>query len=183
MVELENPGDGQKISVEYEGWNAVTYVDVEPTGIDRLTSSQSGQMLLGGFVVAGLLIGLLLLIVRKNSVAEPHWDDEFEITSPEINTSVSPSIVESTNTLSTSRRSRRKLSHQRQQERIRAMKEATEEMVAKTEPTIVESVSQSSGVLQAMDGTIQGQTGWYQTAQGESQYWQVDETGQWVRVK
>ncbi len=183
LLDLQNPGDEQEITVRYEDWTAVTYVDVEPTGIDRLTSSVSGQMLLGGFVVAGLLIGLLLLIVRKNSVAEPHWDDEFEITSPEINTSVSPSIVESTNTLSTSHRSRRKLSHQRQQERIRAMKEATEEMVAKTEPTIVESVSQSSGVLQAMDGTIQGQTGWYQTAHGEAQYWQVGADGQWSRVK
>ena len=62
------------------------------------------------------------------------------------------------------------------------MQEATEEMVTKTEPSLVESVSQSSGVLQAMDGTIQGQTGWYQTVQGESQYWQVGADGQWRRV-
>ena len=162
----------------------MTYVDVEPTGIDRLTSSVSGQMLLGGFFVAAVLIGLLLYIVRKNSVVEPHWDDEYDITSPDIATTAdTPSAVESTTTLSTSRRSRRKLSHQRQQERIRAMEQATEVLVEKAEPTVVERIPQSSGVLQAMDGTIQGQTGWYQTAQGESQYWQVDVAGQWSRVK
>ncbi len=182
LIELENPGDGQQISVEYEGWTAITYVDVEPTGIDRLTSSQSGQMLLGGFVLAGLLIGLLLLIIRKNSVAEPHWDDEYDI----IPTSVTEdeAVVPVTQTASTqpiSRRSRRRLSHQRQQERIRAMEEATEAISEKIEP--ISQATQSSGVLQAMDGTVQGQTGWYQTAQGESQYWQVDEAGQWVRVK
>ncbi len=62
------------------------------------------------------------------------------------------------------------------------MEEATEAITEKAEP-VADATTQSSGVLQAMDGTIQGQTGWYQTAQGESQYWQVDETGQWVRVK
>ena len=184
LLELQNPGDEQEITVRYEDWAAVTYVDVEPTGIDRLTSSVSGQMLLGGFFVAAVLIGLLLFIVRKNSVAEPHWDDEYDLPSPDIATTAdTPSAVESTTTLSTSRRSRRKLSHQRQQGRIRAMEQATEVLVEKVEPTVVESIPQSSGVLQAMDGTIQGQTGWYQTAQGESQYWQVDVAGQWSRVK
>jgi len=61
------------------------------------------------------------------------------------------------------------------------MEEATGAIAEKVEPVV--EATQSSGVLQAMDGTIQGQTGWYQTAQGESQYWQVDETGQWARVK
>ena len=61
------------------------------------------------------------------------------------------------------------------------MEEATEAIAEKAEPVV--ETTQSSGVLQAMDGTVQGQTGWYQTAQGEAQYWQVDETGQWVRVK
>ena len=62
------------------------------------------------------------------------------------------------------------------------MEDATEAIAQKVEP-VAENTTQSSGVLQAMDGTVQGQTGWYQTAQGESQYWQVDETGQWARVK
>ena len=61
------------------------------------------------------------------------------------------------------------------------MEEATEAIAGKAEPVV--ETTQSSGVLQAMDGTVQGQTGWYQTAQGEPQYWQVDETGQWIRVK
>ena len=140
-------------------------------------------MLLGGFVVAGLLIGLLLLIVRKNSEVEPHWDDEYDIlpTSGAGDTAVVP-VVRTTSSQPISRRSRRRLSHQRQQERIRAMEDATEAIAEEAEP-VAEKTTQSSGVLQAMDGTVQGQTGWYQTAQGESQYWQVDEAGQWVRVK
>jgi len=63
------------------------------------------------------------------------------------------------------------------------MEDATEAMVEATEPIVIEQVAESSGVLQAMEGTVQGQTGWYQTAQGESQYWQVDAAGQWSRVK
>ena len=61
------------------------------------------------------------------------------------------------------------------------MEEATEAISEKIEP--ISQATQSGGVLQAMDGTVQGQTGWYQTAQGESQYWQVDGSGQWTRVK
>jgi hypothetical protein len=63
------------------------------------------------------------------------------------------------------------------------MEDATEAMVEATEPIVIEQVAESSGVLQAMEGTVQGQTGWYQTTQGESQYWQVDAAGQWSRVK
>ena len=61
------------------------------------------------------------------------------------------------------------------------MEDATE-AISENVKSVVET-TQSSGVLQAMDGTVQGQTGWYQTAQGESQYWQVDGSGQWTRVK
>ena len=63
------------------------------------------------------------------------------------------------------------------------MEDATEAMVEATEPIVIEQVTESSGVLQAMEGTVQGQTGWYQTEQGESQYWQVDAAGQWSQVK
>tara|TARA_B110000263_G_C15100657_1_gene415168 strand:+ start:60 stop:251 length:192 start_codon:yes stop_codon:yes gene_type:complete len=63
------------------------------------------------------------------------------------------------------------------------MEDATEAMVENTEPIVIEKVVESSGILQAMEGTVQGETGWYQTAQGESQYWQVDATGQWSQVK
>ncbi len=183
LLELENPGDGQKITVRYEGWSAVTYVDVDPTGIDRLTSSQSGQMLLGGFIVAGLLIGLLVLIMRKNSVAEPHWDDEYDlIQNTTITTGDMEPVAESAANIALSRRGRRRLSHQRQQDRIRAMEDATANIIEKAKATVTEQNTGSSGVLQAMDGTVQGQTGWYQTAQGESQYWQVDASGQWVKV-
>ena len=183
-LELQHPGNEQEVTVRYLEWTAVTYVDVEPTGIDRLTSSTGGQMLLGGFVVAGLLIGLLLHIVRKNKVEEPHWDDEYDIIppSPESSDDI-PSSSDSTTVMPSSRRNRRRLSHQRRQQRIREIQDETEKLSLKSQSTPVEKVTQSSGVLQAMDGTVQGQTGWYQTAQGESQYWQVGADGQWSRVK
>lgn len=183
LLELENPGDGQEVTVRYDGWTAATYVDVEPTGIDRLTSSQGGQMLIGGFVVAGLLIGLLALVIRKNAVEEPHWDDEYDFI-PASNSGDVEVIQISQPTTSSqplSRRSRRRLSHQRQQERIRAMEDAITVIAEKPKP-VAEQLPQSSGVLQAMDGTVQGQTGWYQTAQGEPQYWHVDDSGQWTRT-
>ena len=183
FLELENPGDGQEVKVRYEGWTAATYVDVEPTGIDRLTSSQGGQILIGGFMVVGLLIGLLALVIRKNSVEEPHWDDEYELIPSSNSEDADVVKIAHSNTIeqTLSRRSRRRLSHQRQQHRIRAMEDATAAIAEKSEP-IVEQSSQSSGVLQAMDGTIQGQTGWYQTAQGEPQYWHVGDAGKWTRT-
>ena len=63
------------------------------------------------------------------------------------------------------------------------MEDATDAMAEETDSHVVEQVAESSGVLQAMQGTVQGQTGWYQTSQGESQYWQIDDTGQWIQVK
>ena len=99
-----------------------------------------------------------------------------------IDTETSPTIVQSTGEQPISRRSRRRLSHQRQQERIQAMKDATESMAVDVESNETLS-TQSSGVLQAMQGTVQGQTGWYQTAQGEAQYWQIADAGHWNRVK
>ncbi len=63
------------------------------------------------------------------------------------------------------------------------MEDATEAMAEETPSVVTEQVAESSGVLQAIEGTVQGQTGWYQTAQGESQYWQVDVSGQWSQVK
>ena len=182
-LELEEPGDEQVVTVRYEEWTAITYVDVEPTGIDKLTSSNSGKLLLGGFFAAALLIGLLLIIVRRNSESQPHWDDEYDyIEKPPSSVDTGESKVENSQH-SISRRSRRRLSHQRQQNRIRAMENATEEMTEKAELKPVEKAVESSGVLQAMQGTVQGQTGWYQTSEGESQYWQVDTSGQWSRVQ
>ena len=63
------------------------------------------------------------------------------------------------------------------------MEDATEAMAEETPSVETEQVAESSGVLQAIEGPVQGQTGWYQTAQGESQYWQVDVSGQWSQVK
>ena len=63
-LDLDEPGENQKIIVRYEQWTAETYVDVNPTGIDKLTNSQSGQMLLIGFAGAALLIGILLLSLK-----------------------------------------------------------------------------------------------------------------------
>ena len=63
------------------------------------------------------------------------------------------------------------------------MEDATEAMAEETPSVVTEKVAESTGVLQAIEGTVQGQTGWYQTAQGESQYWEVDGAGQWSQVK
>ena len=178
-LELEEPGEGQKVTIRYEQWSAVTYIDVNPTGIDKLTSSQTGQMLIGGFGVAALMIGILVFILRTNAEGEEHWDHEFEIDD------IIESNIESESPkeqYQMSRRSKRRLNYQRQKERIRSMESATQSMTVASKPTIVES-SATNGVLAAMEGTVQGQTGWYQTAQGESQYWQVDETGQWSRIQ
>ena len=109
LLELENSGDEQVVTVRYEEWTTVTYIDVEPTGLNRLTTSQGGQMLLGGFILAALLIGLLVYIVRRNSVAEPHWDDEYDIFEPKVtpSTESSTKISQPQGKTSASRRSRR----------------------------------------------------------------------------
>ena len=177
-LNLENPGDGQKVSIQYEQWSAITYIDVKPTGIDKLTTSQTGQMLLGGFGAAILLIGILLVILRKDSDEEPHWDDEFV---SETNVEVEPVETVAMNT-PLSRRSKRRLNYQRQQDRIRSMENATKDLSSEVESS-AQTTTATEGVLAAMEGTVQGQTGWYQTAQGEQQYWQIDEAGQWSRVK
>ena len=62
------------------------------------------------------------------------------------------------------------------------MESATQNMIQEPKPD-GQVKPASNGVLSAMEGTVQGQTGWYQTAQGEAQYWQVDESGQWSRLQ
>ncbi|MEE2812741.1 MAG: hypothetical protein VX627_06965 [Candidatus Thermoplasmatota archaeon] len=182
-LHLEEFGESQLLTVRYDDLTAETWIDVEPTGLDRLAGTQTGQMLIGGFAVAILFVALLFYIVRRNSVSEEHWDDEYEWiesqSDVEESTEVVDSIPNSSMPSTRSRRHRRRLSHQRQQQRIQAMEMATEEMTSTPPAAKVEA---SSGVLQAMDGTIQGQTGWYQTAQGEAQYWQVDASGNWSKV-
>ena len=177
-LDLEEPGEGQKVTIRYEQWSAVTYIDVNPTGVDKFTTSQSGQILIGGFIVAVLMIGILLFILRSNET-DTYWEEEFEFESVDQSTSETAGQSESHQL---SRRSKRRRNYQRQQERIRSMESATQTMIAKPE-TEIEQNSATSGVLAAMDGTVQGQTGWYQTAQGEPQYWQVNESGEWSRMQ
>lgn len=184
-LNMDAPGEAQSVRIEYEGFHAETFVDVDPTGIDRLTGTQGGQMLLGGFIAAGLLIGLLMWIVRRNEEVEPHWDDEFDW-EPETSAPAMPIVVEAAPALTpvreSSRTARRRRAHRLQQERIRAMESATAEL--QTQPVVQETAAavQQQAVLLAMHGTVQGQTGWYQTAAGEAQYWQVDANGEWSRV-
>ena len=186
ILELENPGPNQVINVRYESWESETYVDVEPTGIDKLTSTQGGQILIGGFAVALLMIPLLLYITRRNSESEPHWDDEFEFIESEIEAQSESVIRETTlvqNETLMSRRSRRKLLYQKEQMRTQNRDStAALEEAENVNPSSTSSTTQTSSVLQAMDGTVQGQSGWYSTAQGEAQYWTVDSAGSWERV-
>ena len=186
ILELETPGSNQEIEVRYENWESETYVDVEPTGIDKLTSTKSGQILIGGFGVAFVMIPLLLYVIRRNSESEPHWDDEFEFIEPEVE-QPSESRIHGINPVSNdahmSRRARRKLLYQKEQMRAKNSDPSTGlEDSGKTPSTSISGITQTSSVLQAMDGTVQGQSGWYSTAEGEAQYWQVDVSGSWERV-
>mgnify|MGYP001335983033 CR=1 FL=1 len=178
-LDLEEPGDEQKITIRYEQWSAVTYIDVNPTGVDKLTGSQTGQILIGGFALAMLMIGILLFIQRSNAEGEPHWEREFEI---EFEAKSDLEFESTADNFQLSRRSKRRRNYQRKQERIRSMESVTQTMAAQANQAIQQS-TEVSGVLAAMEGTVQGQTGWYKTAQGESQYWQVDESGQWSRIQ
>ncbi|HIF04954.1 MAG TPA: DNRLRE domain-containing protein [Candidatus Poseidoniales archaeon] len=178
LLHLDESGESQSVIVRYDDRQAETFVNVEATGIDRLTGSQGGRILLGGFAVVILLSGLLVLIIRRNNRGEAHWDAEYEWsdTDPPAEPIVTE-VLPTTHTESSqmSRSDRRRLSHQRQQQRTQSLQEATEAMA---EETVAKA---GSGVLKAMSGTVQGQTGWYQTAAGESQYWKVDGDGGWNR--
>mgnify|MGYP002849319024 CR=1 FL=1 len=179
-LQLDEPGDNQKLTIRYEQWSAVTYIDVNPTGVDKFTTSQSGQMLIGGFAVAVLMIGILLFILRTNN-EDTYWEEEFEFDSIDKSRSGAESQPE---THQLSRRSKRRRNYLRQQERIRSMESVTQTMVAKPEShTVTQKTPAKNGVLAAMDGTVQGKTGWYQTAQGEPQYWEVNEAGEWSRIQ
>jgi hypothetical protein len=182
-LHLDEPGTSQSVVIQYEEWQAETFIDVEATGIDRLTGSVGGRMLLGGFLVAALLIFLLFRIVSGNTAVQPHWEDEFEVQA-EVSGVTEPAFVPMATAGSaqeSSRTLRRRHAHQRQKERTIAMRAATTEMSAEvTIPAIQEPAQQA--VLTAMRGTVQGQSGWYQTGEGESQNWRVEADGSWMRV-
>jgi len=187
-LQLEEAGETQLITIRYQSWETETFVDVEATGLDRLTETTSGQMLLGGFATAIVVIGILFFIVRNRENSED-WEGEYEwdeLSSDANSDSELEDSIPQDNPVYAgndrmTRQDRRRLSHQRKQQRIRELTDATEQLQS---TTTIESSAQSAsatGVLQAVAGTVQGQSGWYVTSQGENQYWEVDSTGRWNR--
>ncbi len=167
LLHLEEPGDSQKVVIQYEDWEAQTFVDVEPTGIDWLMGTSVGQMLLGGFGAAIVLIALLFFILRRNKNPQEHWDMEYEWEPSDLEDSETETIITSTS--------------QQSQQIENHVKEST--LIQPSISTVVEAqkTTSSSGVLQALSGTVQGQSGWYLSANGENQYWEVNAQGQWNR--
>lgn len=240
---MDNPGESQIVTIEYDGHYAETFVDVEPSGFSKLTGTVWGRVLLGGFAIATLFIVLLLLIVRRNSSPQQHWEDEYVTLNDHsafVEQSFSAAVFDgaSTSNQPMSRRARRRLSMQRQRERERAkvammaasqppLPEQSQQStamptpsapapsapaqtapqsivqpqiqpqaaeIAQTQPVAIAPLSipeqaatetspLSKGVLQAMSGTIQGQTGWYQDSQGTASYWNIEQDGSWTKVK
>ena len=234
---MDNPGQSQIVVIEYDGHYAETFVEVDPTGFSKLTQTVWGRVLLGGFGIAVLFIVLLLLIVRRNTSPQEHWEEEY-VTLHDHSGIVEKSFADadfdgfSTSNHPMSRRARRRLSMQRQRERERAevavmassqppppehgqqstpmtppsapAQIATQPTVqpqmqpqpADTAPAQIADVAPppahaeepassplSKGVLQAMSGTVQGQTGWYQDSEGTASYWNIEEDGSWTKVE
>ncbi len=158
LLSLDESGDSQSVTIRYDDFEAQTFVDVEPTGLDRLIKTTSGQLLLGGFGAAFVLVIILLFIIKRNRTPEAHWEMEYEIESDIGN----QDSVESHDN-----------EGQIQQNQTPHTANAVNESQQQT--------ASGSGVLQALSGTIQGQSGWYLSTDGENQYWEVNAHGQWNR--
>jgi len=178
-LHLDNHGEHMRVSATSDGLTDETFLNVDPTGLSKLMSSALGTALLGLFLFTAVAIAIAAVVMRRNATGPENWEDEWEFYDdiPEEST---PAVVHSAaevDSMPQSRHARRRMAMQRRLEREKAM------MASAPPPAVEQPVAQTQSVLTAMQGTVQGQTGWYADAAGNPSYWQVNADGSWTQIQ
>ena len=164
FVELDDSGDQHAVTAGYAGIEnpSQAFFDVEPVIFSGKVGSTQDVMMYGILLMAMVIVGLgILITIRRKKEGEFGWIEEDAeyidtTTQDSIRVTEEPNVVEAEQS---STNTVNTLSHGNEPQKT------------------------TNATLVAMDGTVQGQTGWYNGLDGGSEYWEVTSDGQWNRVR
>ena len=159
-VDVANGGTDRSCTIRWNGLLAQTFFDVDEVLLGGAVGSTNTAMTMAALLL-GLLLAVLVVLARKAAEVEHEaWmEDVFDDEAYEDEDEGAPvSAGVGDETLL--------------QERHGLTEDAKKALAQE---------AGRLGVMQATPSTVQGQTGWYVDVSEELQYWEVTQTGEWIR--
>ena len=160
FIELDDSGNQHAVTAGYAGIEnpSQAFFDVEPVLFSGKVGSTQDVMMYGILLMAVVIVSLgILITLRRKSDGDFEWTHNGIEEDDDVNQN----------------------SYSDTDEKIIESKETN----IQPEQAVNKTTEKTNAILTAMDGTVQGQTGWYQGLDGGSEYWEVTPEGHWNRVR
>ena len=171
-IELEEAGSDRSCTVTWNGLISQQFYDVESV----LLSGALGSTNTAVSIIIGLLLMIfivLVVLIRRGNSKDVEWDDEefYEVSEDDEErlTGADDDTLDGDTSKPVEEAPVQKLHNE-----PNLAAELRQELATKAGQV---------GVMQAVPGTNQGETGWYVDASTEMQYWNVGSDGSWSRVQ
>jgi len=171
-IELEEAGSDRSCTVTWNGLISQQFYDVESV----LLSGALGSTNTAVSIIIGLLLMIfivLVVLIRRGNSKDVEWDDEefYEVSvdDEERLTGADDDTLDGDTSEPIEEAPVQKLHNE-------------PDLAAELRQELATKAGQV-GVMQAVPGTNQGETGWYVDASTEMQYWNVGSDGSWSRVQ
>ena len=171
-IELEEAGSDRSCTVTWNGLISQQFYDVESV----LLSGALGSTNTAVSIIIGLLLMIfivLVVLIRRGNSKDVEWDDEefYEVSEDDEErlTGADDDTLDGDTSKPVEEAPVQKLHNE-------------PDLAAELRRELATKAGQV-GVMQAVPGTNQGETGWYVDASTEMQYWNVGSDGSWSRVQ
>ena len=171
-IELEEAGSDRSCTVTWNGLISQQFYDVESV----LLSGALGSTNTAVSIIIGLLLMIfivLVVLIRRGNSKDVEWDDEefYEVSEDDEErlTGADDDTLDRDTSKPVEEAPVQKLHNE-------------PDLAAELRRELATKAGQV-GVMQAVPGTNQGETGWYVDASTEMQYWNVGSDGSWSRVQ
>ena len=171
-IELEEAGSDRSCTVSWNGLISQQFYDVESV----LLSGALGSTNTAVSIIIGLLLMIfivLVVLIRRGNSKDVEWDDEefYEVSEDDEErlTGADDDTLDGDTSKPVEEAPVQKLHNE-------------PDLAAELRRELATKAGQV-GVMQAVPGTNQGETGWYVDASTEMQYWNVGSDGSWSRVE
>jgi len=171
-IELEEAGSDRSCTVTWNGLISQQFYDVESV----LLSGALGSTNTAVSIIIGLLLMIfivLVVLIRRGNSKDVEWDDEefYEVSEDDEErlTGADDDTLDGDTPKPVEEAPVQKMHNE-------------PDLAAELRRELATKAGQV-GVMQAVPGTNQGETGWYVDASTEMQYWNVGSDGSWSRVQ
>ena len=171
-IELEEAGSDRSCTVTWNGLISQQFYDVESV----LLSGALGSTNTAVSIIIGLLLMIfivLVVLIRRGNSKDVEWDDEefYEVSEDDEErlTGADDDTLDGDTPKPVEEAPVQKMHNE-------------PDLAAELRRELATKAGQV-GVMQAVSGTNQGETGWYVDASTEMQYWNVGSDGSWSRVQ